>query len=117
MTFFWQLNYRPLDNDRDLNPTLNGFSPTVTVLQSATSSVPALSTTRKALFVFSILVCIMTIVGFLWILPCDINPCPSIEISSGAKGWETPLYDFGESYINYFIHIPKVFFTNVFFFF
>lgn len=45
---------------------------------------PKMSTVRKTAFVFSILLCFLPIVIFLWILPCsDSNTCP-ISISN----WE-----------------------------
>jgi hypothetical protein len=52
-------------------------------------SAERMSPLRKFLFVLSIVVCFLTVIVFLWVLPCSV--------SSGAEnkktGWENPYHD------------------------
>lgn len=67
----------------------------------------SMSATRKFCFVTSILVCIFTIVGFLWFLPCDLESRCSNTILGGATigdhsqlttqgSWESVLQGIGK---------------------
>ncbi|KAL3284091.1 hypothetical protein HHI36_018259 [Cryptolaemus montrouzieri] len=64
---------------------LNGpYSKHLQELPQAKMIKPKMSSIRKMVFVFSIIICFLPIVVFLWILPCEIDTCP-VKISN----WET----------------------------
>lgn len=92
------LNYKPLDNERDISIMLNGFQSNTDEVSILTpnSSSKKLSTSRKICFIFSLLLCVLTIVFFIWVLPCDIGSCPAAETSSHVTSWETPLLQVGK---------------------
>lgn len=95
------INYKPLDNERDVNIMLNGFQTNdeVSILTPSSHS-EKLSTPRRICFIFSLLLCVLTIVFFIWVLPCDIGSCPSAVTSSHFSSWETPLLQVGELIFN-----------------
>lgn len=45
---------------------------------------PQMSISRKLAFIFSIIVCFLPIIIFLWVLPCDVDTCPVKVLN-----WET----------------------------
>lgn len=49
---------------------------------------PQMSTSRKLAFIFSIALCFLPIIIFLWVLPCDVDTCPVKVLN-----WETQQED------------------------
>jgi hypothetical protein len=99
-------DYRPLGHDGEgdisTNGMLNHDSTTgdeISVIK-ADGSVPhrlePMSPLRKISFILSVLLCGLTIIVFLWVLPCDCATCPSVPLKSGTKSWERTLRGLGE---------------------
>lgn len=99
-------NYKPLDNEREIGITLNGFhtSPDEVSILKADNESSRLSTSRKLCFIFSIFLCVFTIVVFLWVLPCDVGSCPPAP--ANMNSWEKILLDLGE--LNRFLCFAKI---------
>jgi hypothetical protein len=55
-----------------------------------------MSPLRQVSFIISILLCGLTIVIFLWILPCDWATCPPASVRFRTKSWERTLQGLGE---------------------
>ena len=55
-----------------------------------------MSPLRKVCFVLSILLCGLTIVVFLWLIPCDWATCPSAPLRMGTRSWEMTLQGLGK---------------------
>ncbi|KAK7868182.1 hypothetical protein R5R35_003050 [Gryllus longicercus] len=92
--------YRPLDHDNEQDVAINGFPTRPTAADNvpiikAEGTVPRhlepMSPLRKICFVLSIVLCGLTIVIFLWIIPCDWATCPSAPLKTGTKAWEITL--------------------------
>ncbi|XP_067000927.2 uncharacterized protein [Anabrus simplex] len=94
-------DYRPLGHDTEHDVAINGFpargpitADDVPIIKSE-ASVPRhlepMSALRKIFFVLSILLCGLTIVIFLWVLPCDWATCPSAPVKSSSRSWEKTL--------------------------
>jgi len=105
--------YRPLGNSET---SLNGFtgdksqvilvttSPNESVKFESTANSKAInqtgwssmSATRRVCFLASILVCVITIFGFLWILPCDLeSSCSPSVLSTTFMGDHSQLTTLG----------------------
>lgn len=93
--------YRPLGHDGEGEVSINGLPnrestiaddiPIIKPDGSLPENLEPMSPLRKISFVLSILLCVLTIVVFLWLLPCDWATCPSAPLRSGTKSWETTL--------------------------
>lgn len=84
-------NYSMSDID-DLNTNMNTMESTmdnVSFLQSDVSN--KMSFSRRCAFITSILICVFTIVIFLWGIPCsDVGSCSSNEWQDRTTSWELP---------------------------
>jgi hypothetical protein len=98
--------YQPLGHDGEGNISINGLPNRDSIagdeirIIKPDGSLPRhlepMSPLRKVSFSLSILLCGLTIVVFLWLLPCDWATCPSVAMRSGAKSWERTLQGLGE---------------------
>lgn len=86
-------NYKPLNENSSAGIMLNGFQSNADQVSILTPSanLDKLSAARKICFLFSMFVCIFTIVVFIWVLPCDTGTCPSAPVSSAISTWEQTL--------------------------
>lgn len=88
------------DLDADLSHLHHIDADNVAILSRSSSSfghnstrtdggpLPPMSTIRKCLFIASIVLCIATVVVFLWIVPCsDDRTCPADSERSRTKNW------------------------------
>jgi hypothetical protein len=99
--------YRPLGHDGEVEVSINGLpnrdlttGDDIPIMKSDGSPphhLEPMSPLRKVSFVLSILLCGLTIVVFLWLLPCDLATCPSAPLRSGTKSWERTLQGLGET--------------------
>jgi hypothetical protein len=93
--------YRPLERDGEGEVSVNGLqnhdlttSDKIRMVEPAgplPRHLEPMSPLRKVSFIISILLCGLTIVIFLWILPCDWATCPSASVR-----WERTLQGLGE---------------------
>ncbi|XP_021937784.1 uncharacterized protein LOC110838674 isoform X3 [Zootermopsis nevadensis] len=93
--------YRPLGHDGEGDVSTNGMlnhestvGDDISVIKpdgSLPHHMEPMSPLRKVSFILSILLCGLTIVVFLWVLPCDCATCPSVPLKSGTKSWERTL--------------------------
>jgi len=98
--------YRPLGHDGDGEVSINGLqnhdlitSNEIRIIKpdgSLPHHLEPMSLLRKVSFIISILLCGLTIVIFLWILPCDWATCPSTSVRFSTKSWERTLQGLGE---------------------
>jgi hypothetical protein len=98
--------YRPLGHDGEGDVSINGTlncdlatgddTPVIKPVGSLPLHLEPMSPLRKVSFVLSILFCGMTIVMFLWVLPCGCGTCLSAPLRSGTKSWERTLRGLGE---------------------
>lgn len=71
--------YGSLDQQTDLD--------NVAIIQDG-SLEKSLSSVRKCFFIFSLLICILTVIIFLWVIPCSsVSSCPSINGKFGTQNW------------------------------
>lgn len=71
--------YGSLDQQTDLD--------NVAIIQDG-SLKKSLSLIRKCFFILSILICILTVITFLWVIPCSsVSSCPSINGKFGTQNW------------------------------
>ncbi|KAI5651946.1 hypothetical protein NE865_00283 [Phthorimaea operculella] len=86
-------NYSLSDMD-EFNTNVNTVESTmdnVSFLQSDMSN--KMSFARRCAFVASILMCVFTVIIFLWGIPCsDVGGCPNAEFQDKTTSWELP-YD------------------------
>lgn len=73
---------------------MDGNIDSVNILQNEKSN-DRMSPLRKALFILSILICFLTIIVFLWVLPCsELGECSvSPTHKSKRPSWENPYHD------------------------
>lgn len=93
--------YRPLDHDNDCDLPVNGLTnrgpmisddvPIIKPEMTASNHPRPLSLMRKIFFVLSILLCFLTAIIFLWVVPCDWATCPSYHVKPGTQAWEKTL--------------------------
>jgi hypothetical protein len=98
--------YRLLDHDGEGQISVNGLPnrdltsgdeiPIIKPGGSLPHHLEPMSPLRKVSFSLSILLCGLTIVVFLWLLPCDWATCPSMAQRPGTKSWERTLHGLGE---------------------
>jgi hypothetical protein len=98
--------YRPLERDGEGEVSINGLqnhdlttSDEIRIIKPdgpLPHHLEPMSPLRKVSFIISILLCGLTIVIFLWILPCDWATCPSTSVRFRTKSWERTLQGLGE---------------------
>ncbi|XP_071442579.1 uncharacterized protein [Hetaerina americana] len=70
---------------------LDSSQPPPLILPNTTNKL-VMSTSRKACFFFSILLCFLVVIGFLFVLPCDLPACvPSYERNSTSAPSDSSL--------------------------
>lgn len=102
--------YRLLGHDGEGQISMNGLPnhnltagdeiPIIKPDGSVPRHLEPMSPLRKVSFSLSIVLCGLTIVVFLWLLPCDWATCPSVALRSGTKSWERTLHGVGEVMCN-----------------
>lgn len=103
--------YRPLEHDGEGEVSINGLqnhdltnSDEIQIIKPdgpLSHHLEPMSPLRKVSFIISILLCGLTIVIFLWILPCDWATCPSTSVRFRTKSWERTLQGLGEFMYHY----------------
>ncbi|KAJ9580251.1 hypothetical protein L9F63_004064 [Diploptera punctata] len=93
--------YRQLGHDGEGEVSINGLTnrdhataddiPIIKPDGVRPRNLEAMSPLRKVCFILSILICGLTIVVFLWLIPCDWATCPSAPLRLGTRSWETTL--------------------------
>lgn len=56
-----------------------------------------MSSLRKFAFGCSILVCFLTIVVFLWVIPCDWSKCPATNHHPSIMSWDRSIEGLGNN--------------------
>lgn len=64
-----------------------------------THSSKPMSPLRKLAFGFSVLVCFVTTVVFLWVIPCDWSKCPIKAKHQPIMSWDRSIDGLGEYYL------------------
>lgn len=98
------INYKLLDTDGGIGATLIRFQPTVDEVSilKPNNKIEIFSTSRKLCFVFSLLLCVLTTVVFVWVLPCSEGVCFSSVAKQGLISWEQSFEGLGKFLCSYF---------------